>query len=153
MGALEKLEDDPVAVSGPVNQPKEGDLEMKPIMSIATILCALLSGVSTVSAGLSDGGQGQQAQVESICGAAIYPDALFVEVVSTGCTQPADFVFVIERGGLLEMDVQMLRINADLCDSFSRTVTLRFGRDELGLDEIDTMNFLNSWRGDCPERW
>ena len=126
---------------------------LRQIPGIAAALFVTLAGLGTAVAGTRGGEGGSQAEEEQLCGAATYPGSFAIEVVSTGCTEADDFVFVIERAGESEFDLQVIRIVSDPCDGFERTIRLEFDRQSLGLDGDDVINLRNSLRGECPARW
>lgn len=126
-------------------------MKQVPIIVIALVL-PLICPV-TADAGVGEKEEGPQATLEHLCGASLSIEVFEIEVLSNGCTEVEDFVFVIERAGASEFDVQVIRVVPDRCDGFGRTVTLRFDRESLGLDGVDVVNLQNPMCGFCPDHW
>lgn len=126
---------------------------MKSTTLIALVLLVLLGCFGSTLAGASDEEPPPFTDSERLCGASIWPETFYVDVMSNGCTEAGDFVFVTERAGQSEADLLIVRIRPDYCRGMVRRVTLEFNRKVLGLDGYDTINLQNPLSGYCPARW
>ena len=127
---------------------------MKPVFSYAVALVLMIGGVHVAMAG--SGGESNelpQPRIEHVCGTSLQFETFEIDVLSNGCTKEEDFIFIVERAGPREFDVQVIRVVPDICYGPSRTVTLSFDRESLGLDGVDVVNLQNPMCGYCPDRW
>lgn len=89
---------------------------------------------------------------EEIVGITFTSDDVELVVISTGCTTEKDFEIDVNKGftGQPPYLLTVYRINPDNCRMIQHSVTLKFSRASLGLEDDFTLTVTNKFRNGPP---
>ena len=117
------------------------------IYSACSIILAMLISGSLFAEPTAQPGR-YKAEVEVLHGISVTPDAVSIDVRSSGCTRESSFKWIVRKNRKSgQASVAVIRIVPDLCKAIEQNVTLTYKRSEIGLAGVDSFSVRNQFRG------